>query len=451
MPSQLNLGLETAAPFVLYAAAIVVLLLSIFWRPITGIYYLVPLIPLQTVREHMNHFPLGQNLVDIMLVAVGIGVLRRGKSAFPKTPFTLVLAIFALYTYFTLWTGASYLKADLPLWFNNARLVEWKNYMLMPLLFFLTTAAVENVKQMRTLVFLMCCSILLLNKSFHDTVGARDFSTFSEDLRDEGEMGYAGVNGLAAFEAQIIPFLLALWGAEKRVFRKLGYLALALFSAQCLMYSLSRGGYVALLMGWFFLGVVRYRLLLVLFIVFLLTWQTVVPNAVRQRVFMTYSEDTGLESSGQTRVNLWEDAMKIFDTNPVIGAGFNTYAYMGRIGTYKDPHNMFVKVLVETGIIGLAIFLCLLLKAWWFGLKMSWAASDPFVRALGLGLAGWIVCALGANFFGDRWSYFQVGGYFWVLLAFVTRGYLIENESAVPEAATEEPAELVEQSALVAT
>jgi len=77
-----------------------------------------------------------------------------------------------------------------------------------------------------------------------------------------------------------------------------------MFSADCLMYSLSRGGYVAFFMGWLFLGIVRYRLLLVSLIVFLLSWQMVVPNAVRERVFMTYHEDSGLEHSGPTRVDL---------------------------------------------------------------------------------------------------------------------------------------------------
>src|SRR5262249_46417109 len=281
LPSQLNIGLEAAAPYFLYAAGIIAFILSICWRPIAGIYYLVPLIPLQTVRYFMNRFPLGQSVVDIILLGVAIGIMRRRKWIFPKTPFTFVLGIFAVYSYICLWNGAFYLKADLPLWFNNDRLTEWKNYITMPLLFFLTTAAVENVKQIRTLVLLMCFAILLLNKSFHDTVAARDFGNFSEDLRDEGSMGYAGVNGLAAFEAQVFPFLMALWGIEKGALLRIGYVALAVFSADCLMYSLSRGGYVAFLMGWLFLGIVRYRLLLLLLVVFLFTWQTMVPNAVR--------------------------------------------------------------------------------------------------------------------------------------------------------------------------
>lgn len=437
MPSELNLGLGSIAPYVLYGAAITAVLLSIFWRPIAGIYYLAPLIPLQTVRYYINDFPFGQSVVDITLLAVGIGLLRRGRRILPKTPFTVLFCVLAVYLYFCLWNGSFYLKADLPLSLSNPRFIEWKNLMTMPLLFFLAVAVIDDVKQIKLLVALMCLAILLLDKSFHGAVADRDFSNFSDDLRDEGSMGYAGVNGLATFEAQVIPFLLALWGSGQGKLARIGYIALAMFSADCLMLSLSRGGYVAFVLAWLFLGLVRYRVLLIAWVVFLLSWQAFVPNAVRQRVFMTYRNDTGLENSGQTRVDLWEDAMKLIAANPVVGTGFNTYAYMGRVRNYQDTHNIFVKVLLETGAIGLAIFIWILVKTWWFSLQVSRSAEDPFIRALGLGLAAWIVAAIGANCFGDRWSYLQVAGYFWLLLAFVTRGALLELEGRQPDTSEE--------------
>ena len=91
----------------------------------------------------------------------------------------------------------------------------------------------------------MCFSILLLDKSFWSSIAGRDFSTYSEDLRSTlsagGSMGYAGVNGLAAFEAQATAFLLVCHFCERRLWRRIGYLGLAIYSALCLMYSLSRG------------------------------------------------------------------------------------------------------------------------------------------------------------------------------------------------------------------
>jgi O-antigen ligase len=113
---------------------------------------------------------------------------------------------------------------------------------------------------------------------------------------------------------------------EKNRLLQLAYYALAVCSAVCLMYSLSRGGYVAMLAGWLFLGLAKKRWMLVALIAFVFTWTALVPNAVRERVTMTY-ETGGLDHSSETRITLWQDAMQVFDSNIVLGSGFNTYAY----------------------------------------------------------------------------------------------------------------------------
>src|SRR5437879_7042228 len=92
----------------------------------------------------------------------------------------------------------------------------------------------------------------------------------------------------------------------------------------------------------------------------LIGWQVFLPNSVQERITMTYTEEGELESSAQTRVQLWEDAMQLFHQNPILGTGFNTYSYLGRTEKYRDTHNYYLKVLVETGIVGLLVFLWLL-------------------------------------------------------------------------------------------
>lgn len=289
------------------------------------------------------------------------------------------------------------------------------------------------------LLALMCFSILVLDKSFYDIVGDRDMSHFVEDDREEGAMGYAGVNGLAAFEAQCSVFLAALYFFEKKVGIRLAYLALALVSIYCLMYSFSRGAYIALLLGWLYLGVVKKRTLVIFLFVFLISWQALVPPAVHERVVSTYSQNGSLEPSAAARVSLWDDAVHMFGENPVTGIGMNTYAYLGK--GYANPHNYFLQVLLETGLVGMLLFLLLLWKIHQMGYRLFRLATDPFLASLGLGLAAWLVCALGANFFGDRWTYFQVNGYMWVLLGLVTRGLMIAQESQkVVTAETSDPA-----------
>jgi O-antigen ligase len=432
---MIHFGLTPYASAFLYASFILAFLLSVLWRPIVGIYFLVPLIPLQTARYYLIDFPLGKSVVDIILLGVVLGLLVHRQRVFPKTPWNLLLGLYTIFTFVSLCLGSFYLGSALPFSISDPRLADWKNYMAMPLILILVAATVRNTRQMKILVLLMCLAALMLNRGFWDTVSGRDFSNFTDDLRDAGGMGYAGVNGFAAFEAQFAVFLLALAAFKERLLSKLGFVGLAGFSVICLMYSFSRGGYLALLVGCLFLGLVKQRKFLILLVVFISMWTSLTPLAVQQRVQMTYDANGGeLDHSSELRLDLWKQAMPIFDSNPVIGAGFFTYAYTHHMNNYADTHDFFIKVLVETGFVGLMIFLWLLAKTFITGYKLFRGSQDPFLASLGLGLAVWVVSSFVANCFGDRWTYLQVNGYMWVLGGLVARALILEQDAVVPGA-----------------
>jgi putative inorganic carbon (hco3(-)) transporter len=437
MQFQFHFGLEPYVAIVLYLAMIAAFLGSIFRSSIIGIYFLLPLIPLQTIRYRLAEYPLGASVVGVMFLGVILGLLREGKPIFRKTPFTGIIVIYGAFTFFSLCLGSFSIDRPLPLP-GDPRFGVWQEYMMMPALLLIVAAVAPTKRQLQIMIVVMCLATLSLNKNFWNTVSDRDFSSYSDDLRDEGGMGYAGTNGLAAFEAQSAALLLALASFEKRTWPRLGYQALALFSAVCLMYSLSRGGYVAFFAGWLILGLLRERKLLALLVVFLFTWTVVTPPAVQERVMMTYDEQNGsLDNSSATRFSLWENAMQVFQSNPVTGSGFNTYAYMhlnkrtdGGSGFYEDTHNYYIKVLAETGIVGLLIFLALLAQMCAVGFRLFRTAEDPLLASIGLGLVGWLVCSVVANFFGDRWTFLQVNGYLWLLGGMASQALALEKEAA---------------------
>lgn len=451
----MHFGLEGYVPLALYVGAVLALLLSLFWRPQAGLYFLVPLLPLQTVRYRLLDYPLGNKLVDIILLGVVLGAAFRGGFRFAKTPMNKLLLVFGVFCYVQLWLGSFTLNSALPLAITDPRFSNWKNYMVLFILFAVIAGVIKDVKQIKILVLLMCISVFLVDKGFYSNMSGRDLSHFSYEVRDGGPLGYAGVNGVATFEAEFMLFLLGLMAFEQRKLRKLAMWGLFLFSGYSLMYSFSREAYAGILVGALFLGVLKQRWVLVTLIAFLLSWQSLVPTSVRERVLMTYDKSDGqLDSSAEDRVRLWDDAMDLVRANPALGTGFDTYEWMHRVSIYTDTHNYFLKVLVETGAVGLLFFLALLAKMARLGLRLFRTAKDPFLRSLGLGFSLVMACVFVVNFFGDRWLYLEVNGFLWVTLACVVRGQMIVNETeaiaGLPRQEPELAAEALEEEPVYA-
>ena len=111
----MHLGLEGFVPYIEYMAFLAAFLLSVLWRPIVGIFFLLPLLPLQTIRYRLNELPLGGSAVGIVLLGIVIGLWRSGQPVFPKSPWTKVLLVYITFTFVSLWFGSFYLGRALPL------------------------------------------------------------------------------------------------------------------------------------------------------------------------------------------------------------------------------------------------------------------------------------------------------------------------------------------------
>ena len=180
------------------------------------------------------------------------------------------------------------------------------------------------------------------------------------------------------------------------------------------------------------IGILKNRKMVLVVAGLLLTWQLIVPVAVQERINMTVDEDQHLEESANQRVQLWTDAQELVRSNPALGTGYATYMYMGRVEGLKDTHNIYVKVLVETGVIGMVVFLWLLARLFSTAWRLFRQSGDAFSNGLALGLLSLLGCLLVANLFGDRWTYIEVNGLVWVLFAIAAQTFIF-NSAAQPE------------------
>ena len=427
----MGIGIGHYIPLIAYIVCCLACVMAL-WRPLWGLYYMMPLLPYRTLRDHFLDYPLGGNLLTILVLCILVGALLKGKRL-PKSGMYVTWLIFAVYLYLSMWLGVALVNAPLPLWINDINFALWKDYMLLPLIFVAAGLVVEDRRAIRTVVFVAVLAIFFIDRASLMSSLSHSWVRFDESKRDGGPLGFAGSNGLAAFHAQFALFLWSFAQFMKRKKVKLLLYGLVAATIMATMYDFSRAGYISVVAGMIVLGIMKDRKLIPIAIVFLCVWQAVVPTAVSERVNMTKDSNGQLESSAQERVELWTAAKETIESSPIFGVGFGTFQLTAHVDNLRDTHNWYVKVMLETGAIGMVMALTLLAQMFMLGFYLFRRGRDPLYRGLGLGLFLLMTCSLILNCFGDRWTYLEIHGLTWVLFGAATRAKQLVQAEAIPE------------------
>jgi O-antigen ligase len=241
----------------------------------------------------------------------------------------------------------------------------------------------------------------------------------------------------AAFTLLLIAGMLFFHNLKLRIL--LGILTF--FNLYCLLYSFSRGSWLAFLVGGFVLVWCLRRKVAVAGLIGVLLFSGVLmsflPVAVQERFgTITVEEGEERDRSAASRFELWTLAMGEFRHSPVIGIGYHTFHHLNKYG--KDTHNYYVKILTEQGVVGLTLLLILFTRGARTSHRLFRMARDPLFRTLGLGT----LCALAAfavgNMFGDRFTHYPLSTYLWCCLAMVQRALWMERDDRERDALVDE-------------
>jgi len=176
-------------------------------------------------------------------------------------------------------------------------------------------------------------------------------------------------NGLIIALAIPVAWHLAVSGGDSKkdyVLRVLNYAYLPAATFAILL-TASRSSVVFLLPAFLFVVASLSQLKLfarvsifVVIIYALFTVQALAPQSSFQRLSTT--EDSIAEASFGGRGDLWRGGIEIFLEHLLLGTGSGTFDTAARQVFYtdRDPHNTFVSVLVEVGIIGFVLFIFML-------------------------------------------------------------------------------------------
>lgn len=249
-------------------------------------------------------------------------------------------------------------------------------------------------------------------------------------------------NDLGAFLAMFaVPALAGVFGV-KNAFARL--LLLGIFVVGCIgvMLSLSRGSMLALVIGTFLVAWLSSRWFTGVLLVALLFSPVWAPEYLKERIMASSVEvegtdETAVDPAAEARLQTWASIMQVVAEHPLEGVGFTGLAYvlpeigegMGLEEVKESAHNTWLRMLSETGIVGLVVFAWLMWKCWAIGWQAMRRASLSLDRAIGIGLCGATLTMAVNCAFGDRFFNVVIAGNFWILCA-LAEDSVAESERA---------------------
>jgi putative inorganic carbon (hco3(-)) transporter len=412
---------------VLYFGGIFTCILTILKRAEWGFFLMVALIPQPNIFYKLYDFPMGKNFLDILFISVLIGIIIN-KRKFVITHNAILVGLFLLVSYLALWNSSMNFSLPAPITKQNALLVQWKSYAVMIFMYYLALNISKDESQHKILIVIMAIVVFFISLQSYRSFTAG--INFAEGSRTAGPFETVGLNSnhFGAFIVSYSSLLLGLLLFDKNRWRRLLFLAAIVFGLHPLFFSYSRGAYLAAIGVLVFFGLAKKRSLLILALILFISWQTLLPSSVVERIKMTRSGSGELESSAAVRLDLWNHAVKLFEKNPIFGVGFGGFEFTVPKGIeLKDTHNLYLKILSEQGIIGISLLLLIFAMALRSGQRLYKTAQTPFQKGLGFGFLGCIIAFIITNMFGDRWSYFVLGDYFWIVWGLVDREILMSG------------------------
>jgi O-antigen ligase len=166
----------------------------------------------------------------------------------------------------------------------------------------------------------------------------------------------------------LLPYAYYLFKKSKIIIFKALFGTIMLSSSVIVVLSGSRGGLLSLLLifGLIIIKIKDYKLLLLGIILFPIVvyslWDNPMVVSTVERI--TLAGDAGASLQGNMsagRMDIWLALLDVYSSelsNAVIGTGFGTAEYEVR----APPHNMYLKILVENGIIGIFIWFIFIAK-----------------------------------------------------------------------------------------
>ena len=237
---------------------------------------------------------------------------------------------------------------------------------------------------------------------------------------------FGRTNDLGAYMLLIFPLALASFLYENDEYiEKAFYALVSILSSVTIVLTFSRGIWLSsiiaiiLILGLgikilkkniIYLGIVA----VISLIPVVIKWESIVIRFLSIQNIFSHAEN-----SIEWRKSLLKSAVEIFADNPIMGTGLNSFpfvisAYQQRAGYFSiNPHNYYLQLLAETGIMGFFTFIILALSILYMSFK-AFSHSEKIYKGIALGLLVGIISSLLHISVDIDWSVMSIPMVFWM-------------------------------------
>jgi len=235
---------------------------------------------------------------------------------------------------------------------------------------------------------------------------------------------FGNPNNLAAWLTIVVPFsssFLCFSGKNLSLkIRSLISLLIVILIA-CLVLTYTRGAWIAIILSLILTGIIfKSKKLIIITILATALLFTFTTKSVKER---TVSIITG-SGSEAVRTNLWQEAAIIIRDFPFLGCGLNTYSivapkYKITEGGGIYPHNSYLHMAAETGLLGLGAFLWIIIIVFRASLANIKKINNKFCNAILIGLLAGLFAFLAHSFVDTNFYSVQFRFLLWFVIGLI--------------------------------